>query len=68
MEELIPVLKSLKMAKTVLCGESDVSFSLVYPVTTTLLSKHLLQSAGEPHKVTRVQVHSVRVIEKAHGP
>ena len=37
MEELIPVLKSLKMATTALCGESDMSISQVYPVTTTLL-------------------------------
>uniref|UniRef100_H3B362 HAT C-terminal dimerisation domain-containing protein n=1 Tax=Latimeria chalumnae TaxID=7897 RepID=H3B362_LATCH len=40
-EELLPVLCSLKCATTALCGESEVSISMVYPVTATLLSKHL---------------------------
>uniref|UniRef100_H3A6Y0 HAT C-terminal dimerisation domain-containing protein n=1 Tax=Latimeria chalumnae TaxID=7897 RepID=H3A6Y0_LATCH len=40
-EELLPVLRSLKCATTALCDESEVSLSMVYPVTATLLSKHL---------------------------
>lgn len=53
MEELIPVLHSLKCATTALCGESGVSISMVYPVTATLISKHLKETEGESPKVTQ---------------
>lgn len=53
MEELIPVLHSLKCATTALCGESGVSISMVYPVTATLISKHLKETERESPKVTQ---------------
>uniref|UniRef100_H3ARX0 BED-type domain-containing protein n=1 Tax=Latimeria chalumnae TaxID=7897 RepID=H3ARX0_LATCH len=51
-QELLPVLHSLKCATTALCGESEVSISMVYPVTATLLSKHLKLVPEESNKVT----------------
>uniref|UniRef100_H2ZY22 HAT C-terminal dimerisation domain-containing protein n=1 Tax=Latimeria chalumnae TaxID=7897 RepID=H2ZY22_LATCH len=51
-KELLPVLRSLKCATTALCGESEVSISMVYPVTATLLSKHLKPVPEESNKVT----------------
>ncbi|XP_064417131.1 E3 SUMO-protein ligase ZBED1-like [Latimeria chalumnae] len=51
-EEFLPVLRSLKCATTALCGESEVSVSMVYPVTATLLSKHLKPVPEESNKVT----------------
>uniref|UniRef100_H2ZY19 HAT C-terminal dimerisation domain-containing protein n=1 Tax=Latimeria chalumnae TaxID=7897 RepID=H2ZY19_LATCH len=51
-KELLPVLRSLKCATTVLFGESEVSISMVYPVTATLLSKHLKTVPEESNKVT----------------
>ena len=39
MEEMLPVLRSLKCATTAVCGEKDVSISTVYPITATLLSR-----------------------------
>uniref|UniRef100_H3B6R6 HAT C-terminal dimerisation domain-containing protein n=1 Tax=Latimeria chalumnae TaxID=7897 RepID=H3B6R6_LATCH len=51
-EELLPVLHSLKCATTALCGESKVSILMVYPVTATLLSKHLEPVPEESNKVT----------------
>uniref|UniRef100_H3AUA9 HAT C-terminal dimerisation domain-containing protein n=1 Tax=Latimeria chalumnae TaxID=7897 RepID=H3AUA9_LATCH len=51
-EELLPVLRSLKCATTALCGESEVLISMVYPVTATLLSKHLKLVPKESNKVT----------------
>nr|XP_014354555.1 PREDICTED: zinc finger BED domain-containing protein 1-like [Latimeria chalumnae] len=51
-EELLPVLRSLKCATTALHGESEVSISMVYPVTATLLSKHLKPVPEESNKVT----------------
>ena len=51
MEELLPVLRSLKCATTALCGKSEVSSSIIYPVTATLLSKHLRASPAESAKV-----------------
>uniref|UniRef100_H3B7L0 HAT C-terminal dimerisation domain-containing protein n=1 Tax=Latimeria chalumnae TaxID=7897 RepID=H3B7L0_LATCH len=51
-EELLPVLCSLKCATTALCGESEVPISMVYPVTATLLSKHLKPVPEESNKVT----------------
>ncbi|KAK1159910.1 zinc finger BED domain-containing protein 1-like [Acipenser oxyrinchus oxyrinchus] len=52
-EELLPVLRSLKCGTTALCGESEVSISMVYPVTSTLLSKHLISTTGESTKVSQ---------------
>ncbi|KAJ8353586.1 hypothetical protein SKAU_G00211530 [Synaphobranchus kaupii] len=40
-ENLLPVLNSLKTATTALCGEAYVSVSMVYPVTMSLLNRHL---------------------------
>ncbi|KAK5933029.1 hypothetical protein CgunFtcFv8_004687 [Champsocephalus gunnari] len=51
MEEMLPVLRSLKCATTALCGESGVSSSMIYPVTATLLTKHLPVAPGESKKV-----------------
>ncbi|KAK5896155.1 hypothetical protein CgunFtcFv8_009785 [Champsocephalus gunnari] len=51
MEEMLPVLRSLKCATTAPCGESGVSSSMVYPVTATLLTKHLPVAPGESKKV-----------------
>ena len=51
MEEMLPVLGSLKCATTALCGESGVSSSLIYPVTATLLTKHLPVAPEESKKV-----------------
>jgi len=39
MEELLPVLHSLKIATTKVSGEKEVSISVVYPITATLLSR-----------------------------
>uniref|UniRef100_H3ARV4 HAT C-terminal dimerisation domain-containing protein n=1 Tax=Latimeria chalumnae TaxID=7897 RepID=H3ARV4_LATCH len=54
-EELLPVLRSLKCATTALCGKSEVSISMVYPVTATLLSKHLKLVPEESNKVTEIK-------------
>ncbi|KAJ4946748.1 hypothetical protein JOQ06_008794 [Pogonophryne albipinna] len=51
MEEMLPVLHSLKCATTALCGESGVSSSMIYPVTATLLTKHLPVAPEESKKV-----------------
>ncbi|KAK5883122.1 hypothetical protein CesoFtcFv8_019485 [Champsocephalus esox] len=51
MEEMLPVLRSLKCTTTALCGESGVSSSMIYPVTATLLTKHLPVAPGESKKV-----------------
>lgn len=52
MEELLPVLHSLKCATTASCGESTVSLSMIYPVVANLLSKHLKESPDQSTKVT----------------
>lgn len=41
MEEILPVLKKLKAANTILCGEKYVSISSVLPVLKTLITVHL---------------------------
>uniref|UniRef100_H3AH25 HAT C-terminal dimerisation domain-containing protein n=1 Tax=Latimeria chalumnae TaxID=7897 RepID=H3AH25_LATCH len=51
-EKLLPVLHSLTCATTALCGESEVSILMVYPVTATLLSKHLKPVPKESNEVT----------------
>lgn len=60
-EELLPVLQTLKCATTALSGESDVSISMVYPIITTLLSKHLRCVPGECHKVMRFKTAGYRI-------
>ncbi|XP_074549985.1 E3 SUMO-protein ligase ZBED1-like [Halichoeres trimaculatus] len=49
-ESMLPVLDSLKTATTALSGETYVSVSLVYPITMSLLNRHL-NSAGDLSKV-----------------
>ncbi|KAK7160440.1 hypothetical protein R3I93_008173 [Phoxinus phoxinus] len=52
MEELLPVLRALKLATTALCSEKEVSVSVVYPITAALLSRHLKRDEGESPKVS----------------
>ena len=68
MEELLPVLHSLKCATTALCGESGVSISMIYPVTATLLSKHLKETPGESPKVTRFKQTVSASLERRLAP
>uniref|UniRef100_H2ZT93 HAT C-terminal dimerisation domain-containing protein n=1 Tax=Latimeria chalumnae TaxID=7897 RepID=H2ZT93_LATCH len=63
-EELLPVLHSLNCATAALCGESEVSISMMYPVTATLLSKHL---KPVPEESNRVQNSSIRIFKAALG-
>lgn len=50
-EGMLPVLRSLKCATTALCSETHVSISLVYPVTNSLLSRHLNVLPGDSPRV-----------------
>ncbi|CAM4721270.1 unnamed protein product [Leuciscus chuanchicus] len=50
-EEILPVLHSLKIASEALGGENYVSVSMVYPLVQSLLSRHLQMSGGESQKV-----------------
>ncbi len=67
-EELLPVLRSLKCATTALCGESGVSISMVYPVTATLLSKHLKVIPGESPKVSQFKQTVSTSLERRLAP
>uniref|UniRef100_A0A8C6TE01 BED-type domain-containing protein n=1 Tax=Neogobius melanostomus TaxID=47308 RepID=A0A8C6TE01_9GOBI len=68
MEELMPVLHSLKHATTALCGESGVSISMVYPVTATLISKHLKENEGESPKVSQFKRSVSASLERRLAP
>ncbi|CAM4480393.1 unnamed protein product [Leuciscus chuanchicus] len=50
-EEILPVLHSVKIASEALGGENYVSVSMVYPLVQSLLSRHLQMSGGESQKV-----------------
>uniref|UniRef100_A0AAV2KTN5 Uncharacterized protein n=1 Tax=Knipowitschia caucasica TaxID=637954 RepID=A0AAV2KTN5_KNICA len=68
MEELMNVLHSLKHATTALCGESAVSISMVYPVTATLISKHLKENEGESPKVSQFKRSVSASLERRLAP
>ncbi|GAA6082515.1 zinc finger BED domain-containing protein 1-like, partial [Tachysurus ichikawai] len=51
-EEMLPVLQSLKTASEALGGENYVSVSMVYPLVQSLLCRHLQICHGESQKVT----------------
>lgn len=51
-EELIPVLQSLKCATTTMCSETNVCVSMVYPITHSLITKHLNAQIGESPRVS----------------
>ncbi|XP_026104434.1 zinc finger BED domain-containing protein 4-like [Carassius auratus] len=51
-EDLLPVLQSLKTASEALGGENYVSVSMVYPLVQSLLCRHLQTCHGESQKVT----------------
>lgn len=46
-EDILPVLHSLKCATTALCSESHVCMCVGYPVIFSLLSRHLKPEYGE---------------------
>ncbi|XP_055035972.2 E3 SUMO-protein ligase ZBED1-like [Misgurnus anguillicaudatus] len=50
-EEILPVLQTLKIATEALGGENYVSVSMVYPLVHSLLSRHLQVSGEESQKV-----------------
>ncbi|KAJ8369337.1 hypothetical protein SKAU_G00093650 [Synaphobranchus kaupii] len=52
MEEITPVLSTLKCATTVMSTEQNVSISNVYPVTFSLLQKHLMREEAESTRVS----------------
>ncbi len=51
-EELTPVLKSLKCATTTMCSETHVSSSMVYPITHSLITRHLNTQRSESPRVS----------------
>lgn len=55
MEELLTMLYSLKYATTALCGESNVSCSMIYDLVATLLSRNLKGIPEEYSKATNTK-------------
>lgn len=66
------MLYSLKCATTALCGESNMSLSMIYPVVATLLSKHLKQNPRgvfQSHKLKKKKKRNVSASLKGRlGP
>ncbi|KAI7790334.1 putative zinc finger BED domain-containing protein 1-like [Triplophysa rosa] len=54
-EELAPVLKSLKCATTAMCSETHVSISMVYPITHSLIARHPNTQRGESTRVSELK-------------
>ena len=52
MEEMLPVLKTLKTATTAMSTESDVSVSNTYPISFSFIQAHLTPLPEEEKKVT----------------
>ncbi|KAM3875305.1 E3 SUMO-protein ligase ZBED1-like [Diretmus argenteus] len=52
MTEILPVLATLKCVTTVMSLENDVSISNTYPITFSLLEKHLLRAEDDSRRVT----------------
>ncbi|XP_017544709.1 E3 SUMO-protein ligase ZBED1-like [Pygocentrus nattereri] len=51
MEDMAPVLGTLKCATTVMSTESEVSISNTYPITFSQMNNHLGAADGDSHKV-----------------
>ena len=51
MEDVAPVLKTLKCATTVMSTETEVSISDTYPITFSLINVHLKTDEGDTSKV-----------------
>lgn len=52
MEEIAPVLETLKCATTIMSSEKNVSISDIYPITFSLLNTHLIRAEDDGHRVT----------------
>ncbi|CAM4549434.1 unnamed protein product [Leuciscus chuanchicus] len=52
MEEIAPVLETLKCATTIMSSEKSVSISNIYPITFSLLNTHLIRAEDDGHRVT----------------
>lgn len=68
MEDMLPVLRTLKCATTALCSESNVCISMVCPVTSTLLHKHLNTEDGESVKVTEFKTTLAESLRRRMAP
>lgn len=51
MEEILPVLEKLKCATTVMSTEKEVSVSNIYPITFSLINKHLISAEDDSPRV-----------------
>lgn len=51
MEDVAPVLETLKCATTVMSTETEVSISDTYPITFSLINVHLKTDKGDTSKV-----------------
>ena len=51
MEDVVPVLETLKCATTVMSSETEVSISDTYPITFSLINVHLKTDEGDRSKV-----------------
>ena len=50
MEQMVTALKLLEVATTALCEAKEVSISLIYPVISGLIKKHLvIDDQDKPH-------------------
>lgn len=52
MEEIAPVLETLKCATTVMSTEKEVSISSIYPITSSLLNTHLMRAENDGRRVS----------------
>ncbi|XP_078025234.1 E3 SUMO-protein ligase ZBED1-like [Epinephelus lanceolatus] len=56
MEETVPVLETLKCATTIMSTEKEVSVSNIYPITFSLLNKHLTRAEDDGQRVREFKV------------
>ncbi len=66
-EELTPVLKSLKCATTTMCSETHVSSSMVYPITHSLITRHLNTQRSESPRVSEFKNAVAESLKTAHS-
>ncbi|KAL2083718.1 hypothetical protein ACEWY4_021491 [Coilia grayii] len=66
MADLRPILQTLKCATTIMSSENAVSISHIYPITYSIINKHLAITADDGHRVAEFKrtVRKERVFDK----
>lgn len=68
MENLLPILKQLKIANTLFCSQNNVSISCVFPIIETLISRYLVVTDNDEQVIKQFKTDLKNMLEERFSP